>query len=159
MLVVDDVVVRGLPTVDSCSGPCWSTDDCISDSCPAEPEEWLFLVPNEKVRPAALRNPLLADFGIGGRGISWYDFLGTGLLESSWMAALFSWVEDGAVEALLCREELSVNEDFVVLFERPLPLLELSVSIKNTNGDAYDARLNFSQHRAHGVAAPERRWG
>jgi hypothetical protein len=34
-----------------------------------------FCPPNEKVRPAAFRNPVEEDFGIGGTGMSAWSFL------------------------------------------------------------------------------------
>lgn len=62
-----------------------------------------FPPPKENVRPAALKNPPEEDLGIGGTGTS---------PES---------VDDGAVEELLWREELSVDVALVVL-EDALPL-------------------------------------
>jgi hypothetical protein len=80
--------------------------------------ECFFCLPNEKVRSAAFRNPPEEDFGIGGTGMSTGGFLCV-FRQSSWPPVS---ADDGAVEALLCREELSVEVVFVV-FEEPLPLL------------------------------------
>lgn len=62
-----------------------------------------FPPPNENVRPAALKNPDEEDLGTGGTGTS---------PESA---------DDGAVDELLWREELSVEVALVVL-EDALPL-------------------------------------
>ena len=62
-----------------------------------------FPPPKENVRPAAFKNPPEEDLGIGGTGTS---------PESA---------DDGAVEELLWREELSVEVALVVL-EDALPL-------------------------------------
>jgi len=77
------------------------------------------------VRPAALRNPVVADLGIGGTGTSEGGFF-CPPRESS--APPIS-VDDGAVEALLWCDELSVNVVLVVL-EDPLPLKSILLAEK-----------------------------
>lgn len=69
------------------------------------------------MRPAALRKPLFPDFGSGGGGTSPCDFLFAFLQSSCPLTS----AEEGAVDALLCREEVSVEVVLVVL-DDPLPL-------------------------------------
>jgi len=80
-----------------------------------------FCPPNENVRPAAFRNPAEEDFGIGGTGMSTGSFLCAPRHSSEPPVS----ADDGAVEALLWRDELSVKVVLVV-FEEPLPLLKVS---------------------------------
>lgn len=79
-----------------------------------------FCPPNEKVRPAAFRKPFEDDFGIGGTGMSACSFLWAPRHSSDPPVS----AEDGAVEALLLRDELSVRVVLVV-FEEPLPRFDL----------------------------------
>lgn len=79
-------------------------------------EEWLFflLTPKENVRPARFRKPDPLDLGACLAPMSWRFFL------PECFASSMS-VDDGAVEALLCLEEVSVDVALVV-FDAPLPL-------------------------------------
>lgn len=79
--------------------------------------ECFFCPPNEKVRVARSKKPDLEE--PPRTGDSWDDEV-VGCRTSS-CPAPFKSVEEGAVEALLCREELSVDVALVVL-ETPLPL-------------------------------------
>ena len=80
-----------------------------------------FCPPKENVRPAAFRNPLEEDLGIGGMGMSVGGFLCAPRHSSEPPVS----AEDGAVEALLWRDELSVKVVLVV-FDEPLPLEAIS---------------------------------
>lgn len=83
----------------------------------------MFVLPHDSERPAALREKVEEDFGIGGTGMS-LKGLSCGDRQSSCVE--FS-IDDGAVDAALNREELSVVEaEFV--FEAPLPLYNVSTS-------------------------------
>lgn len=77
-----------------------------------------FWTPKEKVRPARFKNP--EPLGLwGGREAS-----GTAFLPAPRSSCAFGppmSADDGAVEALLCREELSVDVAFVV-WDAPLSL-------------------------------------
>jgi hypothetical protein len=73
----------------------------------------LFL-PNENVLPADFK--LNFDLGIGGMGMLLKGF-SCGDFHSSWWRS----IDDGAVDAALNREELSVVEA-VFVFDAPLPL-------------------------------------
>src|SRR4051812_31399799 len=80
--------------------------------------EFLLLFrPQDNVRPAAFKENVDCDLGMGGTGMSLKDF-SLGDLHSSPLDAS---VEDGAVEAALRRDELSVV-DAVFVLEAPLPL-------------------------------------
>jgi hypothetical protein len=79
-----------------------------------------FCPPKENVRPAAFKNPLEDDFGIGGTGMSMCSFLCPPRHSSDPAIS----AEDGVVEVLLWRDELSVKVVLVV-FEEPLPRLDL----------------------------------
>lgn len=76
----------------------------------------LFL-PHDKVRPAVLRLKAEVDFGTGGKGMS-LKGLSCGDLHSSRPCIS---ADEGAVDAALNREELSVV-DAVFVLEAPLPL-------------------------------------
>jgi len=76
--------------------------------------------PQDKDLPADLRENPDCVFGTRGAGIS-FKGLSCGLFHSSFREA----VEDGAVEAALRRDELSVV-DAVLLFDAPLPLRTVS---------------------------------
>jgi hypothetical protein len=80
--------------------------------------------PQDNVRPAFFRENADVDFGIGG-GLMSKDFSFVDL-ESSRCAKS---VDDGAVEAALNRDELSVV-DAVFVFEAPLPLYNVSIRIQ-----------------------------
>lgn len=73
-----------------------------------------FWTPKEKVRPARFKNPDPLDLGAARAPMSWRFFL-PACFESSRSA------DEGAVEALLCLEEVSVDVALVV-FDAPLPL-------------------------------------
>lgn len=75
----------------------------------------LFL-PQESVLPAFFRENPDDVFGSGGRGASLC--LSCGVLQSSWPGVS---IDEGAVDAALNREELSVV-DAVFVFDAPLPL-------------------------------------
>lgn len=76
----------------------------------------LFL-PQERVLPAFFRENPDDVFGSGGRGASLC--LSCGVLQSSWPGVS---IDEGAVDAALNREELSVV-DAVFVFDAPLPRL------------------------------------
>jgi len=84
----------------------------------------LLLRPQESVRPAAFKENADWDFGIGGTGMSPKGF-SFGLFHSSPLDAS---VDEGAVDAALKREELSVV-DAVFVLEAPLPLHTVSILI------------------------------
>lgn len=73
-----------------------------------------FCTPKEKVRPARFKNPDPLDLGAARDETSWRFFFPV-CFESSRSA------DDGAVEAALCLEEVSVDVALVV-FDAPLPL-------------------------------------
>ena len=77
----------------------------------------LLLRPQDRDLPAAFKEKADWDFGMGGAGIPVKGF-SLGLFSSSPLDAS---VDDGAVDAALRREELSVVEAVFVL-EAPLPL-------------------------------------
>lgn len=83
-----------------------------------------FCPPNEKVRPAVFKNPAGEDFGMGGTGMSTGGFLRAPRHSSEPPVS----ADDGAVEALLWWDELSV-EVVLVVFEDPLPLFIISKSL------------------------------
>jgi hypothetical protein len=87
-------------------------------------EVLLLLRPQDSVRPAAFSEKPDCDFGIGGTGMSLKAF-SFGDFHSSPLGAS---VDDGAVDAALRREELSVV-DAVFVFEAPLPLYTVSSEI------------------------------
>lgn len=80
-------------------------------------EALLLFHPQERDLPAFLREKADCVFGIGGTGIS----LGDRPSSRPEMS-----VDDGAVDAALRREELSVV-DAVLVFDAPLPLKEVSM--------------------------------
>lgn len=76
-----------------------------------------FCPPKENVRPEAFGSPP-DDFGSGGTGTSTAGFFSTARHSSGPTIS----AEDGAVDALLWRDEFSVEEAVLVVFEEPLPL-------------------------------------
>lgn len=97
-----------------------------------------FCPPNEKVRPAAFRKPFEDDFGIGGTGMSACSFLWAPRHSSDPPVS----AEDGAVEALLLRDELSVRVVLVV-FEEPLPLEAKSTRVSREKRQARTYRFDL----------------
>lgn len=83
-------------------------------------DELPFFCPKENVLPARFRKLDPLDLGLLRGGTSWNPFL-LECRQSSWARS----AEEGAVEALLCREEASVDVALVVL-EAPLPLRKRS---------------------------------
>lgn len=77
-----------------------------------------FCPPKENVRPEAFGSPP-DDFGSGGTGTSTAGFFSTARHSSGPIIS----AEDGAVDALLWRDEFSVEEAVLVVFEEPLPRL------------------------------------
>lgn len=120
MVEVEDVGALGRPFAGVCI-PAAAGVDGGDSSIVGAAGRCFFCPPKEKVRPAAFRNPLDEDFGIGGTGMSMWGFLWA-LRHSSEPPVS---ADDGAVEALLWRDELSVNVVLVV-FEEPLPLQAIS---------------------------------
>lgn len=116
MVVVEEVGALGRPFPGVCIPAAVGLDGGDS-SIVGGAGKFFFWPPNENVRPAAFRNPLDDDFGIGGTGISIVGFLCAPRHSSEPPVS----AEDGAVEALLWRDELSVKVVLVV-FEEPLPL-------------------------------------
>lgn len=116
MVEVDEVGALGRPFPGVC-GPMAAGLDGGDSSIVGAAGKCFFCPPNEKVRPAAFRNPLEDDFGIGGTGMSICGFLCAPRHSSEAPVS----AEDGAVEALLWRDELSVKVVLVV-FDEPLPL-------------------------------------
>jgi hypothetical protein len=116
VVVVEEVGARGLRLAGVCI-PVATGLDGGDSSIVGGAGSCFFCPPNENVRPAAFRNPPEADFGIGGTGISIGGFLCAARHSSEPPVS----AEDGAVEALLWRDELSVRVVLVV-FEEPLPL-------------------------------------
>ena len=76
-----------------------------------------FCPPKDHERPEDFKKPDELDLGIGGTGMSGYDLL----FEVRHSSCPPKSAEDGAVDALLWRDELSVEAVLVVLDE-PLPL-------------------------------------
>lgn len=116
MVEVEDVGALGRPFAVACM-PAEAGVDGGDSSIVGAAGRCFFCPPKEKVRPAAFRNPPDEDFGIGGTGMSMWGFFWA-LRHSSEPPVS---ADDGAVEALLWRDELSVNVVLVV-FEEPLPL-------------------------------------
>jgi len=79
--------------------------------------------PHDRVRPADFRENADCVFGIGGTGMS-FKGLSCGLFHSSPR----EFVEEGAVEAALSLDELSVVEAVFEL-EAPLPLHTFSIPL------------------------------
>lgn len=75
-----------------------------------------FCRPQDSERPAVFSEKVEADLGIGGKGMS-LNGLSWGDLKSSRRGMS---VDDGAVDAALNREDVSVESVFVL--EAPLPL-------------------------------------
>lgn len=117
MASVDDVVALALPVL-YCSG----TSGVAGTSCsPAGVGGSCFFEPPKDQDLPAFKNP---ELGLDDDCVlySVWDFL---LAESFQSSCAFRSAEEGVVEALLCREELSVEFVFVVL-DDPLPLAEES---------------------------------
>jgi hypothetical protein len=82
-----------------------------------------FFDPKEKVRPALDRNPEPLEGTPRRVGVSCRVFLGVFRASSDGAVAVAGMsAEDGAVDALLCRDEASA-EDALVKLEAPLPLV------------------------------------
>lgn len=81
---------------------------------------WCFVfIPKENVRPARSRKLEVLDL-VSGRGTSWFFRFPP---RSSWVFAISA--DEGAVDALLCRDDVSVDVALVV-FDAPLPLSRLA---------------------------------
>lgn len=78
----------------------------------------VFIRPKENVRPAFFKEKTEEDLGSGGLGMS-VNGLSCGDCHGFW---LLDSVEDAIVDAALSRDELP-TVDAVLLFERPLPLI------------------------------------
>ncbi len=118
MLVVDDVVALALPPENFSSGGGGGGGDSGigGSSATGIGGRCFFWPPKDHDRPADFKNPEL-DFGIGGMGTSAIALL-FAALQSSWPPRS---ADEGAVDALLWRDELSVEAVLIVLDE-PLPL-------------------------------------
>jgi hypothetical protein len=115
VVAVDDVVALALPTGEF-EAVCQGLSG-IGSSSAGTGGRCFFWPPNEKVRPADLRKPEFETLGPAG-------CLGTSpwcvLLEDRASSSGVKSADDGAVDRLLWRDELSVEAVFVV-FDEPLP--------------------------------------
>jgi hypothetical protein len=112
VVAVEEVGALGRPFAGVCGG---------DSSIVGGPDMCFFCPPNENVRPAAFKNPFDEDLGTGGTGISACSFRGPPRHSSEGPVS----ADEGVVEALLWRDELSVRVVLVV-FEDPLPLNAIS---------------------------------
>jgi hypothetical protein len=119
VLVVEEVMPRALPWGSSCWRVGIAGTSGGGSLVTGGGTEFFFWPPNEKVRPALFRKLEGLDFGVVRLTMSCKGFL---VVRCSSCPLTPMSADDGAVDALLCRDEASVDVALVV-FEAPLPRL------------------------------------